>query len=167
MNAPQKNTSGNASHSSTFFILATVAGITLSVVLILLGGGAPSGSVPSTTGDLARALRLQKVGSVTLRAEQKDRPLADGEAVFKAQCAACHASGISGAPVFGNAAEWGPRLSQGFEALVQAALHGKGAMSPQSGGQFSDLEIARGVAYMANAGGGKFDEPQPPAQASQ
>jgi len=162
MNAPKQNASRSASHATLFFCLATAAGICLSAALILLGG-APSGSVPSTTGDLAKALRLQKIGSVALRAEQKDRPLANGEAVFKAQCSACHASGVSGAPVFGNAAAWGPRLGQGFEALVQSALHGKGAMSPQGGGQFSDLEIARGVAYMANAGGGKFDEPEPAA----
>ncbi len=148
--------------SKIFFLLALVAGIGLSIALLTIG--APSGSVPSTTADLAKAQRLQKVGSVTIQAEQKDRPLASGEEVFKAQCAACHGTGVSGAPVFGNAAEWGPRLAQGFEALVHSALQGKGAMSPQGGGQFTDLEIARGVAYMANAGGGQFDEPQPAAE---
>jgi hypothetical protein len=36
-------------------------------------------------------------------------------------------------------------------------------MSAQSGGQFTDFEISRAVAYVANAGGGKFADPQPPA----
>ena len=106
---------------------------------------------------------LRLVGSVTLKTVQKDRPLATGEEVYKAQCAACHAAGISGAPIFGNADAWGPRLGQGFEALVQSVLHGKGAMSAQSGGQFTDFEISRAVAYVANAGGGKFADPQAPA----
>lgn len=93
MNAPQKN--AGSSSSKTFFLLATIAGLGLSAALVNIGG--PSGSVPSTTSDLAKAQRLQKVGSVTLKTVQKDRPLATGEEVYKAQCAACHAAGISGA----------------------------------------------------------------------
>ncbi len=124
MNAPQKN--AGSSSSKTFFLLATIA--RLGPECGLGQYWRPFGSVPSTTSDLAKAQRLQKVGSVTLKTVQKDRPLATGEEVYKAQCAACHAAGISGAPIFGNADAWGPRLGQGFEALVQSALHGKGAI---------------------------------------
>ena len=35
-------------------------------------------------------------------------------------------------------------LGDGFDALVQSALKGKGAMPAQSGGDFDDTEIARG-----------------------
>lgn len=110
---------------------------------------------------LAQAQRLQKVGSVEIR--DANRPLRSGEAVYNGQCAACHAAGVAGAPKFQDAPAWGPRLSQGLEALVHAALQGKGAMAPQGGGDFNDTEIARGVVYMTNAAGSKFDEPQPPA----
>jgi len=48
---------------------------------------------------------------------------------------------------------------------VQSALKGKNAMSAQGGGAFSDVEIARAVAYMANQGGGQFTEPPAPAPA--
>ena len=113
--------------------------------------------------EMAKALRLQKVGHIEIR--DANRPLRGGEAVYNGQCAACHAAGVAGAPKFGDAAAWGPRLAHGFEAMVEAALKGKGAMAPQGGGEFNDTEIARGVAFMANAGGGKFDEPQPPAAA--
>ena len=109
----------------------------------------------------AIALRLQKVGTVEIR--DANRPLASGEEVYKTQCAACHATGVSGAPKFQNAGDWGPRLGQGYAALLNSSLKGKGAMAPQGGGNFSDLEIGRAVVYMANAGGGKLAEPAAPA----
>ncbi|GAO26136.1 cytochrome c class I [Alicycliphilus sp. B1] len=113
--------------------------------------------------EMAIAQRLQKVGSVQVR--DANRPLRSGEEVFKGQCAACHATGAAGAPKLADAAAWGPRIKTGFEALVQSALKGKGAMAPQGGGDFNDTEIARGVAYMANAAGAKFAEPAAPAAA--
>ena len=113
--------------------------------------------------DIAR--RLQKVGSVEVR--DANRPLQSGEAVYQAQCAACHAAGVTGAPKFGDAGAWGPRLGQGYQALLTSALKGKGAMAPQGGGNFSDLEIGRAVVYMANAAGGKLAEPAAPASAAE
>lgn len=114
--------------------------------------------------DMAQAMRIQKVGSVEIR--DANRPLRAGEEVYKAQCAACHATGVSNAPKLGDASGWAPRLGQGFDALVTSALKGKGAMAAQGGGEFNDTEIARGVAFLANSGGGKFEEPQPPAPAT-
>ena len=102
--------------------------------------------------------RIQKVGTVEIR--DANRPLKSGEDVFKAQCTACHTTGAAGSPKFGDAAAWGPRIRTGFESLVNSALHGKGAMPPQGGGDFDDVEVARGVAYMSNAAGAKFVEPQ-------
>jgi len=112
----------------------------------------------------AIALRLQKVGTVEIR--DANRPLASGEEVYKTQCAACHATGVSGAPKFQNAGDWGPRLGQGYAALLNSSLKGKGAMAPQGGGNFSDLEIGRAVVYMANAAGGKLAEPAAPTGAA-
>jgi cytochrome c5 len=105
----------------------------------------------------AIAERIQKVGKVEIR--DANRPLRVGEEVYKGQCAACHATGAAGAPKRGDAAAWGPRIKSGFDALVQSALKGKNAMAPQGGGEFNDTEIARAVAYMANAGGATFAEP--------
>src|SRR3954452_11748228 len=116
-----------------------------------------------TAQDLERGVaeRIRKVGTVEIR--DANRPLATGEQVFKAQCTTCHTAGVAGAPKFGDAASWANRIKNGFDALVQSALKGKGAMPPQGGGDFSDTEIARAVAYMANAGGAKFAEPAAPA----
>ena len=114
--------------------------------------------------EMAKAVRLQKVGSIEIR--DANRPLRGGEEVYKSQCAACHATGAAGAPKFQDAAAWGPRLKQGLDTLVHSALAGKGAMAAQGGGEFNDTEIARGVVYMANAAGGSFPEPKPPAGAA-
>lgn len=109
--------------------------------------------------------RIQKVGTVEIR--DANRPLKSGEDVFKAQCTTCHTTGAAGAPKLADAAAWGPRILTGFEALVNSALRGKGAMPAQAGGDFEDVEIARAVAYMANAAGAKFAEPQRPATTAQ
>lgn len=118
------------------------------------------------TGDLEKAIaqRIQKVGMVEIR--DANRPLKAGSEVYAAQCAACHATGVAGAPKFGDAAAWAPRLKTGFEALWNAALKGKNAMGPQGGGDFDDVEIGKAVAYLANAAGAKFAEPQKAAAAA-
>lgn len=108
----------------------------------------------------AIAARIQKVGAVEIK--DANRAARSGEDVFKAQCSACHATGVAGSPKFGDAGAWGPRIGKGFDALLTSALKGKGAMGPQSGGDFEDFEIARGVVYMANAAGAKFTEPKKP-----
>ena len=118
----------------------------------------------AANAEMAKAVRLQKVGSVEIR--DANRPLRGGEEVYKSQCAACHATGAAGAPKFQDAAAWGPRLKQGLDTLVHSALAGKGAMAAQGGGEFNDTEIARGVVFMANAAGGNFPEPKTPAGAA-
>ncbi len=121
------------------------------------------GGVTAQDVDRGVAARIRKVGAVEIR--DANRPLKSGEEVFKAQCTGCHTPGAAGAPKVGDAAAWGPRISSGFDALVQSALKGKGAMPAQSGGDFDDIEIARAAAYMANTAGAKFAEPQRPAAA--
>jgi len=116
-------------------------------------------------GDTERAVaeRIQKVGAVEIR--DANRPLKAGEEVYKAQCSACHAAGAAGAPKFGDAGAWAPRLKTGYDALVNSALKGKNAMGAQGGGDYNDTEIARAVVYMTAAAGGKFKEPEAPATA--
>ena len=112
----------------------------------------------------AVAARIQKVGTVEIR--DTNRAPKSGEDVYKAQCAACHATGAAGAPKLGDAGAWKARIGTGLDALVTSALKGKGAMGAQGGGDHSDLEIARAVVFMSNGSGAKFDEPKAPAAAA-
>lgn len=107
--------------------------------------------------------RIQKVGAVEIR--DANREMKTGDAVYTAQCSACHANGAAGAPKFGDKAAWAPRIKTGFDALWNSALKGKNAMGAQGGGDFEDFEIARAVVYLANAGGAKFPEPAKPEAA--
>ena len=106
--------------------------------------------------------RIRPVAGFELKDASAPAVLRAGEAVFKGQCAACHETGAAGAPKLGDAGAWGPRIKAGLDALVASALKGKNAMPAQSGGEYSDPEIARAVVYLANAGGAKFTEPAAP-----
>ena len=119
------------------------------------------GGMTEQSQSQALAARIQKIGAVEIR--DANRELKSGEEVFKAQCTNCHTAGLVGAPKFGDAGAWGPRIKTGYESLLHSAIAGKGAMGAQSGGDFEDTEIARAVVYMANAGGARFPVPQKPA----
>ena len=140
------------------------------VVIILLANYVSTSAKPAagTAAFEAQAVakRIAPVAHVEVKDANDTGAMKTGEQVFQAQCSACHATGAAGAPKFGDAAAWGPRVKNGFEALVTSALKGKGNMGPQGGGDFSDFEISRAVVYMANAGGAKFDEPKAPAAAA-
>lgn len=136
--------------------------VVIGLIAYLVSGTKPVSSTEDTQRAVAQ--RIQKIGSVQIR--EANRPLSSGEDVFKAQCSACHATGVAGAPKFSDAAAWGPRIKNGFDALLKSALQGKGAMSAQGGGTFSDVEIGRAVAYMANAAGARFTAPGPTTTAA-
>ncbi len=112
------------------------------------------------------AARTAPVAQVDIRDANAPRVYKTGEEVFKAVCTTCHTAGVAGAPKFGNAGDWAPRIAEGYDTLLHNALNGKGGM-PARGGtspdDYSDFEIARAVVYMANDGGAKFAEPAQPA----
>jgi cytochrome c5 len=141
-----------------------IAIIVLLVNFVATGGKAGAGSDAMTAEAVAQ--RIQPVGVVMLKDASAVVALRTGEQVYTAQCTACHAAGLAGAPKSGDEAAWAPRLKTGYEALLTSALKGKGAMAAQGGGEFSDFEIGRAVVYMANKAGGKFDEPKAPAAAA-
>jgi cytochrome c5 len=83
-----------------------------------------------------------------------------GKQVVDAVCAACHATGVNGAPKIGDKNAWAKRASQGLTGLTEHAINGIRQM-PAHGGSpnLSDLEIARAIAYMVNQSGGRWVEP--------
>ncbi len=144
---------------TSFFSFVAPVFVIIGLVYYVTSGPKPAAGAVDV--EQATAMRIQKVGTIELR--DANRPLASGEAVYTAQCAACHAAGAAGAPKFGDAAAWGPRIATGYEALLNSVIKGKGAMGAQAGGAYRDAELGRAVVHLANAAGGKFAEPQAPA----
>jgi cytochrome c5 len=72
-----------------------------------------------------------------------------GESIVKAACSECHATGRRGAPRIGDQKAWTERARQGFDGLVQSAIHGHGEMQARGGmADLSDAEVRDAVAYM-------------------
>ena len=82
---------------------------------------------------------------------------AKGKAVYDANCAACHATGVAGAPKPGDKAAWSARLGQGYAGLYDNALKGIRGM-PAKGGNadLPDADLANAVGYLFTEAGGKL-----------
>ena len=143
-----------------YAFVVPIFGIVL-LVMYVTSNDRPSAGSEALTPKAIDA-RIQPVGHVEIKDASDVASMKTGEQVFAAQCTTCHTAGVLGAPKFGDAAAWAPRIKTGFQALLHSALGGKGQMPPQGGGDFSDFEIARAVVYMTNKGGASFPEPTAP-----
>ena len=110
-----------------------------------------------TTSNL---LRCALVCSAALGIATADAAERTGKQVVEAACVACHGKGANGAPKIGDRRAWAALEARGLSALEQSALQGVRNM-PAHGGNpgFTDVEIARAIAYMVNRSGGRWNEP--------
>ncbi|RTL27481.1 MAG: cytochrome c5 family protein [Burkholderiales bacterium] len=172
--APQSKESGH--HEGPIstpkqLVAAVLAAFIIPVVIIVLlvnYVSSNNSAAPGSEALSAQAVsqRIMPVGTVEIKVASANAGPRGGEEVYKAQCTNCHAAGMLGAPKLGDAAAWGPRIAKGENLLLEHALKGFNSMPAQGGGEFSDVEVHRGLVYMANAGGAKFTEPAAPAAAA-
>ena len=155
-------------------IAAVAAGFLVPIISIVLlvqyvANEDKVGAGSTSQSPEAMAARLKPVADegYTLKDANAPKTLQAGDAVFKAVCAACHATGAAGAPKVGDSGAWSARIAQGYDTLVQHALKGIRAM-PAKGGNpdLDDVEVARAVVYMANQSGAKFKAPEVKAPAA-
>lgn len=147
------------------FIYATLGGlfapglaiflIAMLVVGIQAGMGEPDAAPLS---DKAVRERIQPFGQSVAVDPNVPRVERTGEQIYNEVCAGCHASGALGSPKHKEAGDWGKRIGQGYDTLLTHALKGFNKM-PARGGDpdLTDLEVARGVVFMTNAAGAKFE----------
>ena len=89
-----------------------------------------------------------------------------GEQIVKGQCIKCHESGASGAPKIDDRAAWVPRMKQGLDATVRAAIKGHGAMPARGGiADLTDTELRAAVLYMFYPAGASLKSAAPAAAA--
>ncbi len=158
------------------FLLATLGGLfapglaIFLIVMLFLGIQGGMGEKDSADmADQAVRARIQPYGqsvSIDPNAPKVDRT---GEQVYAEVCAGCHESGALDSPKYKDHAAWAPRIAKGYELLLDHAFKGFNKM-PARGGDpdLSDIEVARAMVLMTNAGGAKFEavlkkEPVPTA----
>lgn len=106
-----------------------------------------------TTG-VALALLASGFGGIA-HAQQKS-----GEQTYKDVCMVCHAAGVANAPKLGDAKAWAPLIKEGQAVLTAHAWVGVRGMPARGGSpNLSQQDFAKAVAYMANAAGGKWKDP--------
>lgn len=149
-------------------LLCTLIGIVallgvLIYLLVRLTGSGYHIDVDSLS-EAATKFRLQPEGSILL-GDGVAPGKRDGALIFANVCLQCHAADAVGQPTspkLGDKVAWAPRIAKGFEVLTHDAINGfnNGAM-PARGGRadLTDEEVARAVAYMANAVGANFIPP--------
>ena len=133
--------------------------VALTIVLIVLaytvGGeaGSQKSDVQIGASDQETSARTTPVGSVAVGeitevAVAPEGPVS-GESVYQASCVACHAAGVAGAPKYGDATAWEPRIAQGIEVLYDHSINGFNTM-PAKGGNtsLSDDAVKAAVDYM-------------------
>lgn len=137
-----------------------IAPLLVIVMLVIMVMGIQENHLPDDPqkSNAAVDANIAPVATVEVAAVEEgphvDKP---GEQVVTAVCSACHAAGALGAPKIGDSGAWAPRISQGYETLVQHAIKGIRSMPARGGNpDLTDGEIANAVAYMANKSGASF-----------
>jgi cytochrome c5 len=131
----------------------------MSLLLSALGAAtAAADVVPPGTEDEIRE-RLQPFGELCRAGEDCGQATAaaasgplSGEEVYNQFCFACHASGVGGAPMLGDADAWAPRIAKGSDTLWEHTLNGINAM-PAKGTCMSctDDELRSALDYMVES----------------
>lgn len=125
------------------------------------GDPAPAPAPPTTPAPIAVA-QMPTVAAqpaTTAPAAAAAPAATAGSAIYAQACALCHVPpGLAGAPAFGDAANWAPRIAQGRDVLAEHVLNGyqgsSGVMPPKGGRvDLSDDDVLAAMQYMLDAVG--------------
>ncbi len=153
-------------------VIGVLAAIALAILVLAMKMSDLTQGVYTRDADeyqAAVAERIGPVGQVYLPGEEQEasapvvevtaepEPVAaalTGPQVYNTACLACHSTGVGGAPIVGDTAEWADRIAQGNDVLYDHAINGFSgdAMTPMlpKGGRvdLSDQEVQDAVDYM-------------------
>ena len=153
-------------------VIGVLAAIALAILVLAMKMSDLTQGVYTRDADeyqAAVAERIGPVGQVYLPGEEQQatapvveataepEPVAaalTGPQVYNTACLACHSTGVGGAPIVGDTAQWTDRIAQGSDVLYDHAINGFSgdAMTPMlpKGGRvdLSDQEVQDAVDYM-------------------
>jgi cytochrome c5 len=146
-------------------IIATALALVATIaILILLTQMVTDTPKPAKDDDAAVLGRLKPVGDLQIATAGAPKGQLTGEQVYNQVCKTCHEGGLAGAPKFGDKAAWGKVIAQGQKTTVEHAIKGIRAMPPKGGNpDFENVEVERGVVFMASKAGANWKEPAAPA----
>lgn len=113
----------------------------------------PSSQTPASAGNPDASTPAEPGAETSGAATTGKVSITKGEQVFNGTCAACHATGVAGAPKVGDKAAWAPHLAKGDQVLLQHARNGykgKSGFMPPKGGNasLSDMNLRDAIAFM-------------------
>jgi cytochrome c5 len=90
------------------------------------------------------------IGSVAIvLADEPAKAPRTPDAILNQYCNVCHLTGWNGAPLSGDANDWQPRLSTGFDSLFKNAKQGINTMPPMGTCQdCTDAELQAAIRKM-------------------
>jgi len=124
----------------------------------MIGGGKIEGPMLEVNHDSLRYLSTSDLSAIanyikSVKSQSPPKPKGGpGKGTYETYCAGCHATGAGGAPKYGDAAAWDPKLKVGMDKVYANAINGIGGM-PAKGACLSCTteEIKQAVDYMAAA----------------
>lgn len=149
-------------------VIVALIGITIALIILAASTGTRHSEYEEERLALQRERveeRLQPVGAVRLSGEpmpaalQAQAPAAEAaprspEQVVQGVCAACHGTGVLGAPKIGDTAAWQAVIQQGLDTVVSHAVNGIRAMPPKGGDpSLTDEQVRETVVYMLEESG--------------
>lgn len=160
------------------FVLVIGFLILVGILLFIISHVVSSGRFPTSENDpLRHALVTQRltavgdayVGSVPASAKDVSKttdkssgaaPPQSGQAIWEGTCAACHQTGVAGAPKMGDKQEWAKHLAKGLATLKDHAINGyhgpEGFMPPRGANPtLSDAQVTKAMKYMVGKSGGQ------------
>ena len=157
----------NDAKFSRLFIIMIIAMIVMTVAIVVIAKFASSDvderldARSDIENSQSLAERIAPVGSLaatssSIATTPVAAPIVLSGAEAYSSCAACHASGVAGAPLFANKAAWTGRISKGREVLYENAINGfqgNSGYMPAKGGNtaLSDESVKAAVDYMIEA----------------
>ena len=128
------------------------------LLVVFYAGAAAADAVPAGTDDEIRA-RLTPFGNLCRAGDDcgaggdssavAGSAAKSGEDVYGQFCFACHATGVSEAPLFADAEAWAPRIDKGMEVMMASTRNGLGMMPPMGTCMAcSDAELQAAIDYM-------------------
>lgn len=147
----------NDSTFSRLFIIMIITMTVLTIIIAVLASMAASdvnsklderSAVENTQSIANRIAPVGKFSAETVAAAPVVAKVLTGAEVY-ASCAACHDSGVTNAPIVGDASAWADRIAKGIDTLYNNAINGVNAM-PARGGNSSltDDNVKAAVDYM-------------------